>query len=170
MTRHFKDTIELLDDHHRRLEGLLPTLKTDAESLEKALSHFEFGQLSGPLWSVQGSLDEALKLLKSLATLNELRGELEALQALSHDLAPFLPAAEAGPWKDVLRCLRERSAKIQTANTRLSHILELTEGLPTSVASEITNCRTEGLKTFTTAARSVGAKVDAVLSQLARID
>jgi [2Fe-2S] binding domain len=121
MTRHSKDTILLLDDHHSRLEGLLPTLETDAESLEKALSHFEFGQLSGPLRSVQGSLDEALKLLKRLVTLKELRGEFEALQALSHDLAPLLPAAEAGPWKDVLRGVRERSAKIQTANTRLSH-------------------------------------------------
>ena len=148
---------------------MLPTLATDAESLEKALSLFEFGQLSGPLRSVQGSLDEALKLLKRLVTLNELRGELEALQALSHDLAPLLPAAEAGPWKGVLRGLRERSAKIKTANTHLSHILELTEGLPKSVASEITNCQTEGLKAFTTAARSVGAKVDAVLSELDRI-
>jgi hypothetical protein len=61
MTRHFKDTIQLLDDHHSRLEGLLPTLKTDAESLERVLSHFEFGQLSGPLRTVQGSLDDALK-------------------------------------------------------------------------------------------------------------
>jgi hypothetical protein len=54
MTRHFKDTIQLLDDHHSRLEGLLPTLETDAESLEKALSHFEFGQLSGPLRVFKG--------------------------------------------------------------------------------------------------------------------
>jgi len=132
MTRHFRETIQLLEDHHSHLEGLLPTLEADAESLEKALSHFEFGQLSGPLRSVQGSLDEALKLLKRLVTLNELRGELEALQALSHDLAPLLPAAEAVPL-------------------------------------EITNCQTEGLKAFTTAARSVGAKVDAVLSELDRI-
>jgi hypothetical protein len=147
MTRNFKDTIQLLDDHHGRLEGLLPTIETDAESLEKALSHFEFGQLSGPLRSVQGALDEALKLLKRLVTLNELRGELEALQALSlHHLAPPLPAAAAGPWKDVLRGLPERSAKIQTVNMRLSHILELTEGLPRSVTSEITNCQAEGLK------------------------
>ena len=69
----------------------------------------------------------------------------------------------------MLRGLRERSLKIQTADTRLSHILELTEGLPKSVASEITNCQTEGLKVFTTAARSVGAKVHAVLSELDRI-
>ena len=145
MARNFHQTINLLQDYYIQLQDQLEKLMIGTMQVNKALSQFSFGGLLSPLRDLKRSLEEASRVLKTMAILSDIRIELEAEKALRQVIAGALP----NPNSDQLEEFSKHATNVQAAVDRVFRVLGLISQLPSGVRLEFGDCSDEDLASAT---------------------